>query len=58
VSFGRPVLDGDAVTATGRVVELHDVDGERRALVDVRLMRGDEAVVTGTAIVAVVSRGG
>ncbi len=28
VSFGRPVLDGDRVTAKGRVVALDDSDGE------------------------------
>jgi acyl dehydratase len=52
VSFGRPVLDGDSVTARGRVTEVADVDGERRATCEVWLDREGEQVVTGTAIVA------
>ena len=51
VSFGRPVLDGDAVTARGRVVALEDIDGERRATCEVWLDRDGETVVTGTAVV-------
>jgi len=53
VSFARPVLDEDRVTATGTVVSVADVDGERQATCQVRLERGDEVVVTGTAVVAV-----
>lgn len=52
VSFGRPVLDGDSVTAHGRVTAVTDVDGERRASCEVWLEREGEHVVTGTAIVA------
>ena len=53
VSFGRPVLDDDCVTARGTVVAIDDVDGERRATCEVRLEREGETVVSGTAIVAV-----
>jgi acyl dehydratase len=53
VSFGRPVLDGDHVVARGEVRELIEVDGETRAVCDVRLERGDEVVVSGSAVVAV-----
>jgi acyl dehydratase len=56
VSFGRPVLDGDRVTARGRVVSVDDDDGERRATCEVWLDRDGEHVVTGTAIVALPSR--
>jgi len=52
VSFARPVLDGDAVVAMGVVRELVEVDGEARAVCEVRLDRDGEAVVTGTAVVA------
>jgi acyl dehydratase len=52
VSFGRPVLDGDQVTARGRVVSVTEDDGERLATCEVWLDRDGEAVVTGTAIVA------
>jgi acyl dehydratase len=52
VSFGRPVLDEDTVTARGTVIAIDEVDGERRATCEVRLTRGDETVVTGTAVVA------
>ena len=54
VSFGRPVLDGDHVTARGSVLAVDEVDGELRATCDVRLQRGSEIVVSGTAVVAVV----
>ena len=53
VSFGRPVLDGDAVTAHGRVTSVDVVDGERRATCEVWLERDGEHVVVGTAVVAV-----
>ncbi len=55
VSFGRPVLDGDRVTARGRVVAVDDRDGELRATCDVWLERDSERVVTGTAVVAISS---
>jgi acyl dehydratase len=54
VSFGRPVLDGDRVTARGRVTAVTDVDGQRRATCEVWLDRDGEHVVTGTAVVALV----
>jgi acyl dehydratase len=52
VSFGAPVLDGDRVTARGRVVSVDTFDGERRATCEVRLERDGQDVVTGTAVVA------
>ena len=52
VSFGAPVLDGDRVTAGGRVESVTVVDGERRAECVVWLDRDGVHVVTGTAIVA------
>ncbi len=55
VSFGRPVLDGDRVTAGGRVDSVNDENGERRATCAVWLKRDDEVVVSGTAVVAVTS---
>lgn len=53
VSFGRPVLDGDSVTARGRITAVDDVDGERHATCEVWLDRDGEPVVTGTAVVAI-----
>ena len=47
VSFGPPVLDGDHVVAGGSVREV----AGGVAHCDVRLSRGDEALVTGTALV-------
>jgi len=52
VSFGAPVLDGDRVTAGGRVESVVTVDGERRAECEVWLDRDGAHVVTGTAVVA------
>ena len=52
VSFGRPVLDGDRVTAQGRVTSVVEHDGERLATCEFWLERDGEHVVTGTAIVA------
>ena len=52
VSFGRPVLDGDCVTARGRVTDVAIVDGEHRATCVVWLDRDGEHVVIGTAVVA------
>jgi acyl dehydratase len=51
VAFGRPVLDGDSVTAGGEVTGITVIDGERRATCDVWLDRAGERVVTGTAVV-------
>ena len=48
LSFGRPVLDGDCVTAGGRVVDDND---PARVSCDVWLARGGARVVTGTALV-------
>jgi acyl dehydratase len=53
VSFGRPVLDGDRVSAHGTVTSIETVDDERRATCDVWLERDGEHVVTGTAVVVV-----
>lgn len=55
VSFGTPVLDEDHVTAKGRVADLVEVDGERRAVCEVWLERDGKAVVTGSAVVALPS---
>jgi acyl dehydratase len=52
VSFGRPVLDHDRVIAAGTIVSIETFNGETRAHCDVRLERDGEAVVTGTAVVA------
>ncbi len=53
VSFGSPVLDEDHVTAHGKVIEIIDVAGERRARCEVWLARAGKQVVTGTAEVAI-----
>jgi acyl dehydratase len=52
VSFGRPVIDGDAVVAGGVVSAIDTVGDERHATCDVWLDRDGEHVVTGTAVVA------
>jgi acyl dehydratase len=52
VSFGRPVIDGDAVVAGGVVTAIDNVGDERHATCDVWLDRDGEHVVTGTAVVA------
>ena len=52
VRFTAPVLDGESVTARGVVTAVDRVEGETHAHCDVRLMRGDEPVVAGTAVVA------
>jgi len=44
------------VTARGTVTHVYEVDGERRATCDVRLERKGEAVLTGTAVVALEGR--
>ena len=51
VSYGRPVLDGDHVTARGRVTAIDEREGERVATCDIWLYRNEEPVVTGTAVV-------
>lgn len=51
LAFGRPVLDGDRVTARGVVSSVETVDGELLATCDVWLERADERVVTGAAVV-------
>lgn len=52
VAFGRPVLDGDNVTAMGEVVSIEQVDGASHATCRIWLDRDGEQVVTGTAVVA------
>ena len=52
VRFTTPVFEGDELVARGTVIGLDQVDGEQRATCDIRLDRGDEAVVVGTAVVA------
>jgi len=55
VSFGRPVLDGECVTAGGRVDSIDEGEGERRAHCRIWLELDGEVVVSGTAVVAVSS---
>jgi len=52
VSFPKWVADEDRVVAHGVVTEVVEVDGERRARCDIRLVRDDDAVLVGTAEVA------
>lgn len=49
VTFGRPVFDGDRVVAGGEVTEVQD----SLLVCGVWLKRGDEIVVSGTAVVDV-----
>jgi acyl-coenzyme A thioesterase PaaI-like protein len=49
VSFARPVFDGDLVVAGGEVTEVQD----SLLVCGVWLKRGDEIVVSGTAVVDV-----
>ncbi len=51
LAFGRPVLDGERVTAGGIVTSVHTDGGVARATCDVWLEREGEHVVTGTAVV-------
>ena len=51
VRFTSPVFGGDDVTARGQVIATETVDGERRAVCDVGLWRGEEQVVEGRAVV-------
>lgn len=53
VRFTTPVFEGDALVARGTVTTVDTVDGEQHATCDVRLDRGDEAVLVGTAVVAI-----
>lgn len=52
VAFTAPVFERDRLVAHGTVTRTDEVDGERRATCDLRLDRGDESVVVGTAVVA------
>jgi len=52
LEFGRPVLDGESVTARGVVTDIRSVDGESLATCNVWLDRAGEHVVTGTAVIA------
>lgn len=49
LSFARPVLDGDRVSARGRVSAIDERDGVAIVVCDVWLERDGERVVTGTA---------
>ena len=53
VRFTAPVFEGDRLVARGTVTSIDVVGGERHAACDVRLDRGDESVLVGTAVVAV-----
>ncbi len=50
--FHGHVVAGDIVTASGSVDEVIVLEGETRARCSVRLLRGDEVMVSGTAEVA------
>ena len=52
VTFPKWVVDEDHVVASGVVTEIFDSKGERRARCDVLLSRDGEALVAGTAEVA------
>ena len=51
LSFGRPVLDGDHVTAHAIVTAVDETANGSTVVCDVWLQRNDERVVTGTAVV-------
>lgn len=51
VAFLSPVFDGDSLTAHGTVVAIDDVDGQRHATCEVRLVREGDDVLAGTAVV-------
>jgi acyl dehydratase len=54
VQFRAPVLPGDVLRAEGEVTEVTEVDGERRAVCDVRVVKGEsEVVVKGTGQAAI-----
>ena len=55
LSFGRPVLDGDSVTAGGLVTAIEERDGTSIVVCEVWLERNGEIVVTGTAEVELCS---
>ena len=57
LSFAKPVLDGDTVTARGVVTALDTDDGEPTATCEVWLERDGERVVSGTAVVALPQEG-
>ncbi len=52
VAFHARVFAGDTVTASGTIEEVVEVGGELRTRCDVRLSRGDDVIVSGTAEVA------
>ena len=56
LAFGRPVLDGDSVTAHGVLTEICTVDDELLATCDVWLDRASERLVTGSAVVRISTR--
>ena len=49
VSFSKWVVDEDCLVARGTVVEMYEVDGERRAKCDVAIERDGDEVLVGTA---------
>ena len=51
-NFHAHVMAGESVTASGSVDEVVVVDGETRARCSVRLVRGEDVVLSGTAEVA------
>jgi len=56
MQFPKVVLDGDRVTARGRVTALREANGERLADCDIWLHRGEDDVpLRGTATVALPS---
>ena len=57
VRFTDWVLEGDEVTANGTVTSIDEVDGERRATCDIRLVRPQGDAVVGTAVVALLQPG-
>ena len=53
VSFGRPVLDGESVTAHGRVTLVETLQDNTRATCEVWLELAGEKVVVGSAVVSI-----
>ena len=52
LTFGRPVLDGDTVTARGVVTAVSQNGRAQTAMCDVWLERDGERVVAGTAVIS------
>ncbi len=52
VTFGKRVLDGDRVIATGTVAEVTATDDDELAICSVALLRDAEVLVSGTAVVS------